>query len=175
MGAIRTGLWEVLRVHRLIGGAARALEWVSVASVIFIGSATLIDVTGRYFNRPLYGAYEMIQIAMIFLIFTALPSATLKREHITIDLVLGSMPDSVRRILVVLASAVGLGACLFYAVQLWARGTYLERTGEVTSNLLLPLSPFVFLVAVLWCFTAVCFGVLIYDDARKIYARRGEA
>lgn len=162
-------------MQKWVTGATRALDWIAVASAIFMGVATLIDVTGRYFNKPLYGGYEMIQMAMIFLIFTALPSATLRREHITIDLVLGSVPDALRRIFVVVASAIGLGVSLFYAVQLWARGEYLQRTGEVTSNLLLPLFPFVFMIAVMWCVTALCFAVLIYDDAKKLVARRGDA
>ncbi|MEW5423455.1 TRAP transporter small permease [Amorphus sp. 3PC139-8] len=161
-------------MQRWANGAARLLSWISVIAIVLIGAATLIDIVGRYFNHPLYGAFEMIQIAMIFLVFTALPSVTLQREHVTVDLVQSALPSKVRRVLLVLVGLVGAGTCVFYALQLWKRGAYLERTGEVTSNLLVPVYPFVIFMAVMWAITALCFVVLAVDDTAKLISARGE-
>ncbi|MCO5073000.1 MAG: TRAP transporter small permease [Rhizobiaceae bacterium] len=154
--------------------AALALSWISVACVVFIGAATLVDVVGRYFNHPLYGAFEMIQMAMIFLIFTALPAVTLKREHVTVDLVQGVLPARIKHIALSLVGLIGAVVCGFYALQVWARAEYLQQIGETTQNLVLPVYPFVMVIAVMWVATALCFVVLLIEDARRIFADTGE-
>ncbi|MEC7763744.1 MAG: TRAP transporter small permease [Pseudomonadota bacterium] len=135
---------------------------------MFIAIATLTDVIGRLIGVPLKGAFEMVQISMIFVIFAALPSLTLAREHVSVDLLTSFVPASVQRILLTLVDLIGTGVCIFYAVRLWARGNYLERIGEVTSNLQVPLFPFVFFMSVMWAATAVAFVMMIIDDLRGL-------
>lgn len=154
--------------------AALVLSWISVACVVFIGAATLIDVVGRYFNHPLYGAFEMIQLAMIFLIFTALPAVTLEREHVTVDLVQGSLSARLKHITLVLVGLIGAVVCGFYAKQVWTRAEYLQQIGETTQNLVLPIYPFAMFIAVMWVVTALCFVVLLIEDARQIFADTGD-
>jgi len=161
-------------MSKLARVAAHVLSWVSVFSVVFIGVVTLIDVVGRYFNYPLYGAFEMIQLAMIFLIFTALPAVTMGREHVTVDLVQSNLPNSLKRITMMLVGLIGAIVCGFYALQIWNRAQYLLNTAETTQNLALPVYPFAMFIAVMWVATAICFIVLAIEEIQQIFAKTGD-
>ncbi len=152
--------------------AARILGLVSVAATLFIGVVTLADVVGRQINMPLFGAFELIQLAMIFLVFTALPAVTLNREHVTVDIAQLVFPARLNRILLLAVDLAGSGVCLFYAVQLWHRSAYLQRTAEVTSNLQIPIHPFVIVMAAMWLVTALTLLVMLADDLATLLGRR---
>ena len=61
------------------------LAWIAGLLAAIMMSATTLDVAGRYFlNAPLYGAFEITEITMGLIVFTALPLAVMRREMITV-------------------------------------------------------------------------------------------
>ena len=72
----RLALW----VSRFISSLAAMVLFSMVA-------VTCIDVIGRYFfNAPLYGGSEIIQVSMAGVIFLSLPVMFFRHEHIVVDL-----------------------------------------------------------------------------------------
>ena len=65
------------------------LAWLNgLACVALLAMMLLVaaDVAGRYLiGHPLPGAIELVQYAMVFVVFSALPTVTLKRRHISLD------------------------------------------------------------------------------------------
>ena len=97
---------------------------------------TTIDVAGRYLlNRPLHGAFEVTEIAMGLIVFTALPLAILNREMITVTVLSDRYAPPLRRAVESLGLLLGAILFGFVAWRLWAYGerlwTYRERTLEL--------------------------------------------
>jgi TRAP-type C4-dicarboxylate transport system permease small subunit len=132
--------------------------------LLAIGAVTLVDVVGRYFGAPLPGAFELVQLAMIVLVFTALPAVSHRREHVTIDIVQMHLPHRLRRAARALVSIACVAVAGFYAVQLFERGAYLARSSETTYNLQIALAPFAYFIAAMWAVTAVVFVVNAWLD-----------
>ncbi|MCB1396757.1 MAG: TRAP transporter small permease [Rhodobacteraceae bacterium] len=109
---------------------------------------TVIDVTGRdLFNSPLRGGYELSGLMLMALFFLALPTATMRRAHITVELIDAMLSNRARRwleVLGMLICAVTLGIVSYFVLQ---KGLSSVRYGEATMFLRLPLGPFALLGA----------------------------
>lgn len=148
-------------------GARQLVGHVSTVGAIMllvIGAVTLVDVTGRYFGAPLPGGFELIQLAMVVLIFTALPAVSYRREHVTVDIVQAHLPTRVKRIARGLVSLISVAVAGFYALQLYERGAYLGRSSETTYNLQIAIAPFAYFIALMWAATALVFAVNAWLD-----------
>lgn len=155
-------------------GFERPLELAAGLLLAGIGLLTCIDVFGRYvLGRPLQGAFEVSELAMGALIFTALPLVTLRGQHVTIDLLDGVLPQRARR---VQAVAVGLVSALCTAMlawRLWARAGEMRGTGETTAILQLAVYPLVYYMAALSALAAIASIALATAEAGRLGAARG--
>ncbi|ADZ71593.1 TRAP transporter small permease [Polymorphum gilvum] len=110
--------------------------------------STAVDVVGRYFfNAPLGWAYEMTQLAMAAIVFVALPSVTLRREHVTVGLfedAFGGRMAHLRDLVVATAMVAGTG---FLALRMWEMAARFARFGDTTATLKFPIAPVVMLGA----------------------------
>ncbi|MEZ5657611.1 MAG: TRAP transporter small permease [Burkholderiaceae bacterium] len=133
-----------------------ALAIVSSVTLFALMLLTFIDVLGRNVaSMPIPAAYELVSFMMPFIIFCALPYVNLTGAHVTIDLLDGFVPRSLRRaqhLLVHLVSAVALG---FMAWRLLMRAFDHLEYGEVTVELYLPMWPFSMTMAGLAALAAV--------------------
>lgn len=125
--------------------SARALGWLEALACLALLAMMLIvaaDVTGRYLlARPLPGAIELVQYTMVVVVFAALPSVTLKRQHISLDIVHEHLRGGARRlqwVLVCGASAAVLGV---QAWLLWRRSETMRENQDVIGYLNIPVHP----------------------------------
>jgi TRAP-type C4-dicarboxylate transport system permease small subunit len=86
-----------------LSAAAAALGLLFEVAVI------LFDVVGRYFGRPLTGAQDMTQMAMVILVFGAMALCDRMGGHIAIDIFEPRFPGWFNK-------AVNVAAALFGAV-----------------------------------------------------------
>lgn len=134
------------------GGAGRPplpapVRWIeaafaaTAALLLFAMMAmTFVDVLGRYlFNRPLGFAFEMTQIAMGAMVFCAIPSVTLRGQHVTAGLFENAFKGgwkSMRDIVVALAICL---CCLFMAWRLSLLAERFVSFGDRTSVVHFPI------------------------------------
>ncbi|TFL14770.1 TRAP transporter small permease [Pusillimonas caeni] len=134
--------------HVLTSGAIRALAFIAGAVLFLLMLATFADVVGRYFfNHPLLGTYELTQLALALIIFSALPWVTWKSEHVEIDFVytrLSPRGKKVNRICVDLL-VIGIFVLVGYAVIL--QGIKAQASGLVTEDLGIELYGAIFYMA----------------------------
>jgi C4-dicarboxylate transporter DctM subunit len=142
-----------------LGRAAEALKKVVVpiaSKVNLIGMAALavmmvltsIDVILRYiFNKPLTGSLELTQFLMVVLVAFGLAYTGVNKGHITVDVLTQRLPKRGR-------AAVNTGDALFclgvFALITWRSLVYAQALisgHDASSTLLIPLYPFVLLVA----------------------------
>lgn len=157
---LRNGL--LARSHHVIGLAAAALL---VAMVLL----TTVDVVGRYFfGQPLQGAFELTEMAMGAMVFASLPLVTLRRQHVTVDLLASALPRRWRRLQAALVDLVVAGCSAAVAWQLVRKAERLAEAHETTATLAIPVYPLVWVMAALALVAALATLVLAWLDLRGI-------
>jgi TRAP-type C4-dicarboxylate transport system permease small subunit len=131
---------------------------------------TCVDVVGRYFfNRPVPGGLEMIEILVAATVFSALPLVTLREEHVTVDLLDAIVPDwllRVQHVAAYLAAAIVSGAL---AWQLLVRANRMLGYGDTTAVLKLTLYPLTYFMCAGMATVAVIFLLLAFRrPARRL-------
>jgi TRAP-type C4-dicarboxylate transport system permease small subunit len=137
----------------------------AVAAVVLFGlmALTCVDVVGRYFlSHPVYGAFEITEMALAALIFAGLPLVTLRNEHVTVDVLDPITPEWMFRIQHVVACAVGFLSTGYLAWRLWLRALSMDAAGETTAQLKFKLAYLTYAMSILMALTAVALLVLVF-------------
>jgi len=125
---------------------------------------TFVDVVGRYFfNKPLLGTFELVQMFMAMVGGFAIWYAATTRGHINVDIFFERFSKRTQLIVSVVSSFLGCGLWFLVAYQVYVGGKELSETGQYSSTLHIPESPFVFMFAL---------GLLFYCLTELVYAFR---
>ena len=115
------------------------LAWASGAIAAFVMTVTFVGVVMRYvFRDPLMGGFEMIEIGMGLMVFTALPLMVRKRGNIAVTVLSDRFPPGLARATTTLSNLVGAALTGFIAWRVWLQGERLLTYGEVTMELRVP-------------------------------------
>jgi TRAP-type C4-dicarboxylate transport system permease small subunit len=145
-------------IHRLTQGG----YWI--AGVVLFSLMLLVpaDVIGRYvFSKPIPGANEIEESIMVLLVFFGLAYCTLKKGHVSVELLVSRLSEQTQAILDSLTSFASAG---IFALIAW-RTSILGWHEVVTSTeaglvLGIPYGPFMLLAAV--GSALLCFEMLIH-------------
>jgi TRAP-type C4-dicarboxylate transport system permease small subunit len=140
---------------------APTLGIVAAVDLFCLMALTCVDVVGRYFfNSPVHGGFELTEMLLAGLIFTALPLVTVRGDHVTVDLLEPVTPLPLLRLQHIAACAASCVATAYLAYRLWVRALVMDNAGETTAQLKLKLAYLTYGMAVLMALTAVAFLVL---------------
>lgn len=146
----------------------RALAALAAVALVGIVVLTCVDVVGRYLlNRPLTGAFELSEMAMGALVFASLPLVTLRRQHVTVDLLDWLVPASWRTVQDAAANLVAALCVSVVAWRLWVKAAEMLANGETTAVLKIPMYPLVHAMALLSFLTAVVILAMAWLDTRS--------
>jgi len=148
-------------LRRGLGGLASAL-------LFFMMALTFVDVVGRYlFNTPVYGGFEMTEVALATLIFAGLPLVTARDEHVTVDLFDRLIPAAIRHWRDAVIAAL-CGVLLFIlSYHVWGKAGDSMRYGDVTAILEIPLGPMVYFMSVMLAATGLVYLWLAREQLRR--------
>lgn len=150
-----------------------ALAWLSGALAAVMMVSTTVDVAGRYlFNRPLYGAFEITEISMGLIVFTALPLAVYRREMIVVGVLSDRYPERLRRLVDAVGLALGAALFGFVSWRMWVYGERLWSYRERTLELRVPKGLIVQAMSGLAAFAAVACVVAVVAVVAGRAARR---
>ena len=133
-------------LHRLevLGGALVALVLFAMMTLVFV------DVFARYlFSAPIPGGFEITELLMAVLFFSALPLATAREQHVTIGLIdglLGPTGKRIQKAVVSLVAGIATGAL---AWLLWDHAGHISAWGDYTAHLKIPLAPVIYFTALM--------------------------
>ena len=150
----------------MITSLRRFTEAMAAITLMLMMAITVIDVVGRYFfHSPVASAYELTQLLMALLVFSALPMVTARENHIVVELlapVLAATPRrrAAQRGFVYVVSIVAMA---FIGLQVLWQARNLARAGDTTPSLSLPLFPFVYYMAILTFMTALALALVWYS------------
>lgn len=155
--------------EKVINAMTRTLHYIGSSCLAVMMFLTAADVLMRYFfNRPIFGAVEMTEFAMVFVVFLGVGYVALLDGHTSIDIfVLRASP----RAQAAIASLVNFICFCFLVLMLW--GALMEAKAALSNNirsmlLLLPIFPFVLLMAfgiaifVLVSFLHICKNIRLF-------------
>jgi TRAP-type C4-dicarboxylate transport system permease small subunit len=136
----------------------RILCIASGVAVAILMLMTVLDVGGRYFfNSPLTGTFEMTELLMAFIIFSALPIVSQKRTHITVDLLTNILSPRLKSLQAFFTDLVCGGVCLTMAWRIWLYGQRLIQRNELTLELHITIGNIACALAVLMTVTGIVF------------------
>lgn len=130
-------------MNRLIYGLSRAMAWFGSLVLVVIAVMSVASIIGRALSGfglgPVPGDFELVEAGTALAVFCFLPWAHLKRGHAVVDMLWGSYPPAMRRVLDILADALML---FVWVLLVWrmsvAMGEY-RHNGEVSFILQMPV------------------------------------
>ena len=145
----------------------RALRLLALGGgAVLLGMLGLVifDVVMRYLLRlPFLGAYEMTELAMVLIVFLALPYCAATGGHVAVDALSPILDRPGLRWLNAIIHAAG---AVLMAVIAWQATLYAivsGQRGEATNTLKIPKQPFELVTAV----CALLFAVVLLVQAWK--------
>jgi TRAP-type C4-dicarboxylate transport system permease small subunit len=119
----------------------RAAELGSAACLIITCIVNCANIIGRYFfHAPIVWAEEAMQFLMIAGVFLGAPMVTLRRAHISMDMVTAIFPERIRLVLEVLTQLILL---VVACVVIWLGIPVIEQLisfGQVTDAAGIPVA-----------------------------------
>jgi TRAP-type transport system small permease protein len=155
---------------RLINRIANIQLMFAMLALLVMGSVTVLDVLLKYvLNRPIVGAYDLVESLLPVVIFHGLPATFLRRQNIVIDLIDHIVGPRGTRALITANDTVVVGLLVLITWALLGPARLAFDYGDRKIELGLPL-------ATIW--TAVIVGmagVIVAATANVIFdERRGE-
>lgn len=134
------------KVSKIISGVLISIGATILALMMFL---TALDVGMRYiFNRPISGAFELVEYMMSIIIPFSIAYCAEKRGHVAVELILARFPTKVQAVV----EALVTGAAIVFALIIaWQNFLYVGEVYDshlTSSVLLIPAYPFVIPVAV---------------------------
>jgi len=150
-------------VHTLAGMLQKAAGVLLVAMM----ALTCTDVLSGALGLPILGAEEMVSLMAAVLLAFVLPTAHMKRAHIGIDLLYRHFGARLRK---ANDLCIGIVSAVFFLLASWQCVLYaeeLQRAGEVSSTLQLPI------YYILYAIGAACFVVVLVLAMEIVRLLRG--
>lgn len=122
---------------------------------------TTADVMLRYFfNRPIPGAYELVQFMMVILVSFSLAYCFIQKGHISVDVVISRCPQRAQVIIKSIGTLISLGLVSLITWQSALYAKVISEAGWESLILDIPLFPF---IAVVSCGCGVLCLALLKD------------
>lgn len=145
-----------------------ALAWLSGLIAFGVMAVTFLGVVLRYgFRSPLMGGFEMIEIGMGLIVFSALPLMVRRRGNIIVTILIDCLPPTIVRIARILSDLVGAALMAFVSWRVWLQGERLLTYNEVTMELRVPKGLIAQSMAVLLAITALAFLLCAVEAIRQ--------
>ena len=144
--------------------AARLFGYLAAVFLAAMMLLTVADVVLRaFFNYPIQGMLELIELGLACTIFLALPAVFLRDEHLVVDVIDHLTRPSVVRILDLAGALTSLGVLVVMAWQMVPLARAMHEFGDVTSDLSIPR---------IWYWVPVLLGVVASALATLVFIVR---
>jgi TRAP-type C4-dicarboxylate transport system permease small subunit len=153
---------------------ADAILGIAASALLFgMMLLTFCDVVGRYLlNRPIRGAFEVTELALLVLIFAGLPLVSHADEHVTMDFVDRLLGERARDLWIRAMHAICAAIMFFIAWQTWIKAGKIAGYGDTTDVLRIAVGPFVYFMTAMVALTGAVhvFKVFVPGVARASQA-----
>jgi TRAP-type C4-dicarboxylate transport system permease small subunit len=128
------------QVPALFASLRKAQLRLAAAALVIMMSVTVADVTMRaIFNRPVRGAFDMVESMLLIFVFHGMSSSFLQRSNIVIDLIDTWLSERIVRVLIRLADTLTVVTLLVFAWAMLTPASQAYNYGDVKMELRLPI------------------------------------
>jgi TRAP-type C4-dicarboxylate transport system permease small subunit len=146
------------------------LNFVGIILMLFMIAFTAVDVFGRIFlNKPLTGAYELVEFTMVIVIVFAMSYTQVKQGHMSVNTLVERLPRRVERLFIKFVNLIGGCIFLLIAWQTFIKANIEKVSGTTSSVLLIVKYPFVYIAFAGFLLLTVIFAlqVLLPEEEGK--------
>jgi TRAP-type C4-dicarboxylate transport system permease small subunit len=136
-------------LQRTVDGLVTLSAVVGSVALVVIVATVLVDVVGRYFHAPLYGAQDIVQMASVFVVFGGMAFCERRGGHIQVDLLERAFSDRTNRVLLIVGCVTGAVVFGLIAWRMWEASKLARMLNMATNILGLPRAPFQYAVIAL--------------------------
>ena len=126
----------ILKAHGYVDAGARHLSlWGGLVLLLFMGVLTCVDIILRRMGMGIPGGWEMVTLAMRWMIGLSLPYAFCAGRHVAVEIFTDLLGPRVRQFAIFLAQVAG---CIAMTVMCWVltvRSLNILDMGGRTSDL----------------------------------------
>ena len=140
-------------VEKVTSPPCKLLHGISMVLLLLLMFLTVGDVVGRYVVGiipgfgPIPGTFELTEFMLAVAVLTAIGHTQVKREHISIDLVIVMFPPRVRAIIDSVTNLLSLAIFVLVTWQTIKYAQLLYASNDVSAVLRLPVYPFLIVAA----------------------------
>jgi TRAP-type transport system small permease protein len=138
------------RIHLLEKVLHPVIRVINGAGTVVLGLMvllTVVDVLLRLsLDRPLRGAFEIVEFLMVIVVFSAIAYTGLLKGHIVIQIFSSRLPERVRAILDIIADLISIGFCCLLIWQGFAQAQITRLRNDISGVLSIPVFPFYYVV-----------------------------
>lgn len=156
--------WSDALLDRLIGLSTA----LAALTLLFVAALILADVIGRnLLGQPITGTRDIVQMALIVIIFGALAICDRSNANISVDILESVFPEQLNLWLNVAGRILGTVIFLIIAIRM-IQNTEISRLLNQSTNMLnIPKAPFEYLIAGFSLLTALSMLFSSIQDGRK--------
>ena len=125
--------------------------WLAYLGAAALGAlilAVMYSIIGRQFGASLTGSQEIIEQALVLMVFLAMGLEHMGHEKMTVDVLTRHLPRRVQQIVAPIIYAIAVGILVIVVWQLVVWGKSVQDRGQTTMGVLaLPIYPFAYLSA----------------------------
>jgi len=125
-------------LKRISEGIARYFNWVACVGICGMMVVTCVDVIGRSFRHPIFGAYDLVCMLAVISFSFALSYTQIMKGHIGVDFFISRLPLRVQRLIGAIVYLVSTGLLVLFAWRSAVLARSLWVSGEVTMTMQLP-------------------------------------
>ncbi len=141
---------------------SNVFKTIGAVAVTAMMILTVVDVIGRFFKHPIFGAIELVGFLAAIVVAAALPYTHKLDGHVGVEIVVRLLPRKVQLIIEIITQTLSLFLFSLITWQMFVYGQELNRTGEVSMNLQFPVHYLVYLIAFgLAVFTVTVLEIII--------------
>ena len=139
---------ETLLIGKVVTRICQIINIVGLVILALMTLFILVDVFGRYFfNRPIAGSYDSVQLMMTVLVSFALAYTAVRKGHIKINWLISLFPSRVQSVINSITSFLCLGISAVITWQVVLQAESLKLQGATSALLQIPIYPFLYAIA----------------------------
>jgi TRAP-type C4-dicarboxylate transport system permease small subunit len=151
-----------------IDTGSRIMGIIAIGILMAMMLFTVLNVALRaFFDLPLPGDVELIELAMVCTGFLGLAWCAMKGKHIRVDLVVSFLPKRAQNIIDSFCYLAALGACIIIAWQSIQEGFANREIDRLSASLGIPIFPFYWITALGYGFLCLALFVLIMRSLKE--------
>lgn len=147
-------------IESKINFLSRLMGIIAICVLVLMMLFTVLNVVMRaFFNSPIPGDVELIEVGMVCVGFLGLAWCALRGMHISVDLVVSFLPKRIQAVFDSFGYLIGLGISILLAWRGFLEGIGNRDLNSLSATLGFPMYPFYWVVAL--GYGVLCLAILV--------------